>query len=59
MMGPANLLREEKGYYPNLIRGLEDNEWECFYGLIRMYPDLFYYLEHQLTPRLQKTDTNW
>ncbi len=45
-----NLLREDKGYY---------NDWEGFYGLMRMYPDFFHYLERRLTPRLLKKDTNW
>ena len=53
-----NLLREEKGYYNNLMRELEENDWEGFYELMRMYPGFFYYLDCRLTPRLQKKDTN-
>ncbi len=54
-----NLLREEKGYHNNLMRELVENDWEEFYGLMRMYTDFFHYLEHHLTHRLQKKDTNW
>ena len=39
---PVNLLREDKGYYNNLMRELEANDWEGFYGLMRMYPDFFH-----------------
>ena len=53
-----NLLREEKGYSNNLMRELVENDWEGFYGLMRMYLDFFHYLEHHLTPRLLKKDTN-
>ena len=54
-----NLLRAEKGYYNNLMRELKVNDWEGFYGLMRMYPVFFHYLERCLTPRLQKKNTNW
>ena len=48
-----NPLREEKGYYNNFMRELEENDSEGFSGLMRMYPDFFHYLEHHLIPRNQ------
>ena len=46
------MLREEKGHYNTWVRKLVENDWECFYRLIRMYPDFYHYLECRLTPRL-------
>ena len=42
-----------------MMQELEDNNWKIFYGLMRMYPDFFQYLEQHLTPLLENKDTNF
>ena len=52
------MLREGKDYYNNLMGELEENGWEGFYRLMKMYPNFFHYLGCGLTRRNQK-ETTW
>ena len=41
------------------MKEFTENDWEGFYILMQMYPNFFHDLKLRLTPRLQKTNTNW